>query len=316
LGYSLKSLGARLQTTAFAVASLAIAVSMLVGITLMIGSFRETLDVWIRTSVVADIYVTPSSWRGQGDEAFLEEERIQAMRILPGVKAIDRLRGFLGYSNNQRLALAGIDIGVPVGASRFTLLEGDAETAFDKMRHEGWALIGETLARKQNLWLGDSVPIYVMDGVHHFPIAGVYYDYNAQGGAVILDLKTVEKYWGPGHINSVALYLEPGANTEMMVDALKAKFETSAMEIRSNNRLRDEAMKIFDQTFAVTRLLQGISLLIASCGIALMLLILAREQVSELALYRAIGATRRQVFGLFVGKGWVSWVWQWELPAA
>jgi putative ABC transport system permease protein len=44
-------------------------------------------------------------------------------------------------------------------------------------------------------------------------------------------------------------------------------------------------------------------LLIAVCGIALMLLVLAREQVSELALYRAIGATRQQVFGLFVGKG-------------
>jgi putative ABC transport system permease protein len=303
LAYSLKSVGARLQTTAFAVAALAIAVSMLVGITLMIGSFRETLNVWIRTTVVADVYVTPSSWRGQGDEAFLENDLIQAMRNFDGVRAMDQLRGFLVYSNDHRLALAGVDIGVPGGASRFTLLDGDFETAFEQVHKDGWVLIGETLARKQNLWVGDSVPIYVMDGVHEFQIAGVYYDYNAQGGAVVLDLKTVEKYWGPGSINSVALYLEPGVDTEVMVDALKAEFETSAMDIRSNKRLRDEAMMIFDQTFAVTRLLQGISLLIAVCGIALMLLVLAREQVSELALYRAIGATRRQVFGLFVGKG-------------
>ena len=301
--YSLKSIGARLQTTSFAVAALAIAVSMLVGITLMIGSFRETLNVWIGTTVVADIYVTPSSWRGQGDEAFLEDELIDALRNFEGVRAMDRLRGFLVYSNDQRLALAGVDIGIEGGASRFTLLDGDVETAFERVHREGWVLIGETLARKQHLWAGDSVPIYVRDGIQEFPIAGVYYDYNAQGGAVILDLKTVEQYWGPGEINSVALYLEPGVDTEEMVDALKAEFETSAMDIRSNKRLRDEAMTIFDQTFAVTRLLQGISLLIAVCGIALMLLVLAREQVSELALYRAIGATRRQVFGLFVGKG-------------
>ncbi|MFT5366623.1 MAG: putative ABC transport system permease protein [Candidatus Latescibacterota bacterium] len=303
LGYSLKSVGARLQTTSFAVAALAIAVSMLVGITLMIGSFRETLNVWIHTTVVADVYVTPSSWRGQGDEAFLEDDLIQVMRNFKGVRAMDQLRGFLVYSNDQRLALAGVDIGIPGGASRFTLLDGDPETAFEQVHEKGWVLVGETLARKQNLWVGDSVPIYVMDGVHDFQIAGVYYDYNAQGGAVVLDLKTVEKYWGPGSINSVALYLEPGVDTGVMVDALKAEFETSAMDIRSNKRLRDEAMMIFDQTFAVTRLLQGISLLIAVCGIALMLLVLAREQVSELALYRAIGATRQQVFGLFVGKG-------------
>jgi putative ABC transport system permease protein len=303
LGYSLKSVGARLQTTSFAVAALAIAVSMLVGITLMIGSFRETLNVWIHTTVVADVYVTPSSWRGQGDEAFLEDDLIQVMRNFKGVRAMDQLRGFLVYSNDQRLALAGVDIGIPGGSSRFTLLDGDPETAFEQVHEKGWVLVGETLARKQNLWVGDSVPIYVMDGVHDFQISGVYYDYNAQGGAVVLDLKTVEKYWGPGSINSVALYLEPGVDTGVMVDALKAEFETSAMDIRSNKRLRDEAMMIFDQTFAVTRLLQGISLLIAVCGIALMLLVLAREQVSELALYRAIGATRQQVFGLFVGKG-------------
>ena len=47
LGYSLKSLGARLQTTSFAVSSLAIAVSMLIGITFMVGSFRRTVDVWV-----------------------------------------------------------------------------------------------------------------------------------------------------------------------------------------------------------------------------------------------------------------------------
>ena len=45
------------------------------------------------------------------------------------------------------------------------------------------------------------------------------------------------------------------------------------------------------------------SLLISVCGITLMLLVLAREQVSELALYRAIGSRRTQIFKLFVGKG-------------
>ena len=45
------------------------------------------------------------------------------------------------------------------------------------------------------------------------------------------------------------------------------------------------------------------SLLIAVSGITLTLLVLARERVSELALYRSLGASRRQIFGLFVGKG-------------
>ena len=62
-------------------------------------------------------------------------------------------------------------------------------------------------------------------------------------------------------------------------------------------------MAIFDQTFAVTRLLQAMSLLIAASGITLTLLVLARERVSEIALYRALGARRSQIFRVFLGKG-------------
>ena len=45
------------------------------------------------------------------------------------------------------------------------------------------------------------------------------------------------------------------------------------------------------------------SLLIAVSGITLTLLVLAQEQVPELALYRALGADRPQIFRIFVGQG-------------
>ena len=303
LAYSLKSLGARLQTSAFAVAALSVAVSMLIGITLMVGSFRQTLMVWISTTVQADIYVSPASWRGQGDEAFLEPELILALSKFRGVRAIDRLRGFVAYAGEQRVALAGVDIGLPGGESRFTLLAGDVQKAYKRVHQQGAVLIGETLARRQNLWPNDEVSLYTPLGQQSFLIAGVYYDYNAQGGAVMMDLKTLESHWGNPGINSVALYLNAGVDAEKIVDEIRGQFPNAALEVRSNRRLRQEAMDIFDQTFAITKLLQGISLLIAVCGITLMLMVLAREQTSELALYRAMGATKQQVFRLFVGKG-------------
>ncbi len=304
LGYSLRSLGTRLQTTAFAVASLAVAVSMVVGTTLMIGSFRRTLEVWIQTTVQADLYVSPASWRGQGEGGGLDEVLVAALAAHPGVRAVDRLRGLTVYTpGDQPLALAGVDLGLPSGAGRFALLQGEAHTAFAQVHRQGAVLVGETLARKGQLWQGDELAIYTPKGLERFAIAGVYYDYNAQGGAVIMDLQTLEAHWGPGPVNSTALYLEPGLEAEWVADELRDRFGAAPLEIRSNQRLRREALDIFDQTFAVTKLLQGISWLIAVCGIALMLLVLAREQVPELALYRALGATSRQVFGLFVGKG-------------
>ncbi len=104
-------------------------------------------------------------------------------------------------------------------------------------------------------------------------------------------------------MQSVALYLRPGHDPEAVVDRIKADLAPSALRVRSNRSLRGEIMEIFNQTFAITGILRAMSLLIAAAGIALTLLVVAREKVAELALYRALGAHRRQIFGVFVGKG-------------
>ncbi|MFQ6673042.1 MAG: ABC transporter permease, partial [Candidatus Tectimicrobiota bacterium] len=134
------------------------------------------------------------------------------------------------------------------------------------------------------------------------PIAGVYYDYT-EGGSAAMDHRTMTHAFGPGPVNSVGLYLEPGLDAERVVDELKERFADFPLRIRSNRRLREDILAIFDQTFAVTRILQVMSLLIAVGGITLTLLVQAQEGISELALYRALGARREQIFRIYVGKG-------------
>jgi putative ABC transport system permease protein len=138
-----------------------------------------------------------------------------------------------------------------------------------------------------------------------FPISGVYYDYSSEGGAAVMSLATMDRYFGPSPITNMALYLDPGRglDTETVVDELRSRFPGVPLVFRSNRRLREEVFEIFDQTFAVTRLLQAMSLLIAVSGITLTLLLLARERVSELSLFRALGAERWQIFRIFLGKG-------------
>ena len=123
LGYSLKGLGVRLQTTSVAVASLAVAVSMLIGITLMIGSFRQTLNVWIGTSIQADVYIAPASWRGTGtgSDGGLEPHVMAVVTGHPAVRAVDRLRRFHGYTGDRRIIVSGVEMDLRRGAQSFPL---------------------------------------------------------------------------------------------------------------------------------------------------------------------------------------------------
>lgn len=303
LRYGAQALGLSLGRSAVAVAALAVAVAMLVAVTLMIGSFRRTVDEWIQASVRADVYVTSSSWARGRELATLDPEVVAAVATRTDVRAVDQLRQLFVESDGRRIALSGVDLGIPVDEPRFTLLTGRRDEALRRGRDEGAVLISEPLARKSGLNPGETLPILTERGLERLPIAAVYHDYGREGGAAIVDLSTLSRLFGPGPVNSLAIYLEPGGDPERTAAELRVQFAGQPLEIRSNRLLREQALAIFDQTFAVTRLMQGMSLLIAASGITLTLLILAGERVGELALYRALGASRAQVWRVFMGKG-------------
>ena len=302
LAYSLKTLGARLQTTAIAVAALAVAVSMLVGITLMVGSFRRTVDVWISTTVRADVYISPESWARSGGSAQLDNQLVEELIALPGVMAVDRLRSLHPTIEGRRIFLAGVDLSLPL-TDRFSLLAGDDSAAVVAARDRGAVLVSEPLSRRIGVTVGDTLTIPQPGGVQHLSIAGVYYDYGYESGAAVIDLSKMAQAFGPGQISNLALYLDDEHDADAMVDLIRARYPDIPLQVRSNRRLRTEVLRIFDQTFAITRILQAMSLIVAATGIALTLIVLARERLSELALYRSLGSTRGQIFRIFVGKG-------------
>ncbi len=303
LSYSVRTLSLQLQKTSTAVATLSIAVCMLIGITLMIGSFRKTVETWMSSTVQADVYVAAESWRGGArSDARLSDDLVKRMADFPGVEAIDRLRSRQVYSGPFRIGLAGVDVALPGGEQRFPLMEGDMDAAY-RSALEGGVFISEPLARRSGLGVGDPLPLTVPWGEAKLPVAGIYYDYASERGAAVVDWSTYQELFGPGPPSNVALYLAAGIDAEASAEQLRQAFSEYPLRFNSNRRLRRMALEIFDQTFAVVRILQAMSLLIAVCGITLTLLILARERVSELALYRALGARRLQIFAIFVGKG-------------
>jgi putative ABC transport system permease protein len=299
----LVTLGARPSAAGVAAGALAVAVAMLAGVTVMVGSFRSSVVAWLDGTLAADVYVTTPSWREARSEATLAPGVVERLRAAPGLRALDLLRQVQARGPGGRITVSGIDAALPGGERRVELVAGDAAAAMGALRERGAALVSEPLARRHGLAAGGSLAVMGPSGEVRFPVAGVYRDYGNEAGAALVDLSAFARAFGPGPPSNAALYLAPGADAERAAEALRAELVEHAVQIRSNRTLRGEVLAIFEQTFAVTRLLQGMGLLIAAAGVTLSLLVLARERRAELALYRAIGATRGQLFRLFLGRG-------------
>lgn len=296
----LRNLAVRLHTTSFAVAALGVAVSMLVSVTLLIAGFRDTLISWLDAAVPADVYVTAESWARAGPDAGLDPAVVRAILEDPDVRAHAVLRQVLTEAAGREVAFNGV---AATGADPLPpLREGDPD-AFRAALRAGAVGVTEPFARKTGLGVGDRVTVMTPAGPADLTIAGVTYDYSSEHGALYAHLDTAARLFGPGELHSLALFLRDGAVPEAVAARLRIRWADRPLEFRANAELRAEVLDIFNQTFAVTRLLQGTALLIAVAGIALTLLIRARERGAELALYRALGATPAQVFRLVLGEG-------------
>ncbi|KPK08351.1 MAG: hypothetical protein AMS20_02110, partial [Gemmatimonas sp. SG8_28] len=228
---------------------------------------------------------------------------LPSVRTMPGIAGIDLVRTFTAILGDRRVGFGGVAFGAGLPETRYPFLETDGPDPLRRVHERGAVIISEPLARKEDRWSGDSLTIMGSRGPVTLPIAGVYYDYATEAGYVTMDLTTMDAVFGPGPLTNVAVYLTGGTDAERTVDAVRALVAEQPIDVRSNRGLKGEVYRIFEETFAITRILQAMGLLIAACGITLTLLVIARERVSELALYRALGALRGQIFTLFLGKG-------------
>ena len=300
--WGLRTMGARPSGASVAAGALAVAVSMLVGVTVMVGSFRGTVERWLDATLRADVYLSTPSWRRARSEAVLSPAVLARLRAEPGLASLDVLRQVQARAAGRRISVSGIDAALPGGESRVELADGDPRAAMRALA-EGAALVSEPLARKAGLGRGATLVLRGAAGDLALPVAGVYRDYGAEAGAALVDLATFARAFGEGPPSNAALRLVPGVDPDRAVARLRADLAGEALQVRSNRTLRGEVLAIFEQTFAVTRLLQAMGLVIAAAGVTLSLLVLARERRAELALYRALGASRPALARLFVGRG-------------
>jgi putative ABC transport system permease protein len=274
------------------VAALAVAVAMTVGVTVMVFSFRKTVETWINETLLADLFIAPGSNEIAGADAFVPPAALAFLSGHPAVETADTFREV-----ELPMGDATAIVAVITGARRhFQFLDGDSITLMRRFQDEVCVFVSESFARRRHLRGGDSIELTTPDGPRQFPVAAVFYDYTRDQGVVYMSAKNFVQLWRDDRVNSVALYLKKDHDSREVTDAFRPVFSpTGQFMIFSNQSLRRRIFEIFDQTFAVTHVLLAIGLFVAITGIFLSLTILITERQRELAILRAIGASAQQI---------------------
>ena len=291
-------------------AGLAVAIGMSAAMGILVSSFENTLTGWIGQLLKADVYVSAvgsDSVAGQGTLSPGVWREIEAM---PEVEGTDRLRRYSVTIRGKDFFLGGADYNDdPDRYLQLIWLDPPENQGPDSLEtmierggrefHPGW--ISESLSRRFAIGTGDEIALPTPKGHRRVEVAGVFAEYGNESGTLIVARDFTREWFDDERLSNLAIYARPEADAEALVERIQERFP--ALSARTNARLREESIRIFHQTFAVTYALEVIAVLIAVAGLGLALAGLLLERRTELATLKSVGATRREIASATAWEG-------------
>ena len=289
-----RGMAASLSRTGVATAALSVAVATVVGIGLMIGSFRISVEDWLTGTLTADVYVNIDG------EQFFDDSHRTALSAIPGVRGSSLTRFIRLPTAAGEVSLRALDPGPDGWGLRMTA--GGTE-AVARMESAEGILVSEPLAYHRRLQPGDDLILPTVSGEKAFSVLGVFRDYSTNGGTVLMPLNLYRSHWADDDINGIGVYLDDGIERQAILGEMRSVFGAGTpVRYRSNDFIRERSMAIFDRTFRITEVLRILAGVVAFFGLASAVMSIELERGRELAVLRALGLRPRQVQALTLAQ--------------
>jgi putative ABC transport system permease protein len=296
---AIRGVSASLSRTGVAVAALMVAVATVIGVGVMVGSFRMSVDQWLQNSLRADVYLSlDESFHAAGTDVETLVERLLAAGPVGDIsrQVRSRLR-----TDDGEIRVWGLDPGAgDWGLELLAKASGAPRQGFESGEA---VLISEPFARRRDLAAGDRVELPAPDGPRTFVVAAVFRDYTSDQGVVAVYLPVFRQIWQVDRLDGLGLFAAPGFDAGAVKSAAERVIGGApGVALAANAEIRAISLSIFDRTFTITRVLQFLVGVVAFLGILSALQSLQMERVRELAVLRALGWTPSQVRQLVIGQ--------------
>ena len=291
-----RSLVGSLSRTSVIVAALATAVAMMASVGIMVGSFRETVALWLDVQLRADLYVRPAVPSAAGEYPPMDRSIAELVEGIPGVAAVDDFHAVELHYRGGRATFGGGNLEIVRRYGRLRFLPGENRDAILRsLPGRDRAIVSEPFANLYGVRTGDILRLPLGDRETRLEVAGIYYEYSSSQGFVVVDRSTFLRYLPDAPPTNLAVYLSPGADAARVQHEIQERTAGRGVAVAPNRELRRTAIEIFDRTFAITWALEAVAIVVAMLGAANSLQALVLDRRRELALLRYLGASAGQV---------------------
>jgi len=276
----------QLPGLSLALTALLLALATNVGVGSMVEGFRETFTHWLDERLAAEVYFEAAGAAEARDiEAWLAK-RPEVTAILPAPKTTIRIAGWptevIGMKADETYR------------SHFPLLS-QSLGAWETMQRGEGALVSEQLARRLGLALGSTLDMPTANEKKwRTEVVGIFPDYGNPKGQLRIDVTALAIHWPDTPRITYGLRVAPKA-VPLVIAAMQSQFGPEITRITDQAAVKTLSMRIFEHTFAVTKALNTLTLIVSAVALLASLSTLADTRLAQMAPVWAAGVPRSRL---------------------
>jgi putative ABC transport system permease protein len=276
------------------------------------SSFYGTIMNWVDRIFAAEIMISSNGRIVNADVQPLREEIAEEILKIPGVRPVGADRGlanrvvFTKYQGKKIMIKAHDHYADFYQYRAFGIIGADRmKTA--KLLYEASSeprlLVTPGFADQQKKSVGDTITLDTPSGAVDFKIVGIVQDFGSPAGVFYLNRAVYRKYWNDRMVTAFFINVADGFTPEQVRQNIDERLgQKWNLVTMSAFEFRHQMEMAIERTFAYTKAIEFIALLVALLGLLNTLLISVMERTRELGMLRAVGSTQRQVAGMIFNE--------------
>lgn len=273
----------QLKELRIAIVAILVALGSAIGMQIMVKSFSNTLNAHLEKQLSADVYVHVDKY---------DPDLRARLNSDPDIKRVGIYMAGDGYLNRVPATLASFGQGHQSFA-HISLTSGEAVNT-SHFANNG-CIANEQATIKYNYQLDDIVTFKQNQHSFECRISAFAYDY----GNTALSLITEEHMMKSSSLHWQVYGLSITLNEQITVDQLSERlingYQIDSAYITENQRFKEIANRLFNDTFQVTKVLNGFILAIALVSLCISLLSLSAQHAKQLAALNSLGVDAAQL---------------------
>jgi putative ABC transport system permease protein len=293
--------------TTLTVASLMVALTMIISIESLAYSFESDLQSWIDNALAGDLYVrAPLPMR----ESFANQ-----LGSVPGVQMVTPTRvltikaaqGSLPASTESDLQFfyEALDPETfrQIGDMEFAANQGDLDANWRRLIQGKAVFISNVVADRYGLEQGDELVLLTRRGAQPFYIAAEVTDFGGQGQVIYGTYEDMKRWFNEQGADRFTLDVAPGYSIEAVSQEIEARYKDSQnISLQTTEAFKNSILELVDQSFRLFDVLNLIGVIIGALSVINTLTMNVIERQREIGGLRSLGMKRRQVLRMVLAE--------------